>query len=79
MIKRLPRLTLADIKTGDTLAVTGTNKQDNSHIIAIKVFAGVDAILNGLKAPSGKRQTIALSAGLPAGVFDFSIGPPSTP
>ncbi len=72
----LPSLTLADIKKGDVLAVVGAIEGDKSRVTAIKLFAGVDAILNALKPPSGKRQTVALSAGLPPGVFDFTLGPP---
>lgn len=75
-IEALPGIALADIKKGDVMAVVSGAQSDKAHLTAIKLFAGVDAILDGLKPPPGKRQTIALSAGLPAGVFDFSLGPP---
>jgi hypothetical protein len=75
-IEALPGIALADVKKGDVMAVVSGAQSDKSHLTAIKLFAGVDAILDGLKPPPGKRQTIALSAGLPAGVFDFSLGPP---
>lgn len=75
-IEALPAIAFADVKKGDILAVVSGAQSDQSRLTAIKLFAGVDAILDGLKPPPGKRQTIALSAGLPAGVFDFSLGPP---
>jgi hypothetical protein len=75
-IDALPGLTLSDIKAGDVLAIAGGMEGHNSHMTAIRLFAGVDAILSALKPPLGKHQTIRLSAGLPVGVFDFSLGPP---
>lgn len=73
-IDSLPGLALADIKAGDVVAATGT-RRGNTDIAAIKCIAGVDAVLKEINALAGKRQTVALSAGLPAGVFDFSFGP----
>ena len=74
MIDTLPAISLADIKTGDVLAVTGAVEQDESRIVAIKLSAGVDLVLKALAPPPGKPQVVRLSAGLPA-VFDFSVIP----
>jgi hypothetical protein len=74
MIDALPTVSLADIKPGDVLAVTGAVDDDDSHLVAIKVAAGVDLVLKALAPPPGKPQTVRLSAGLPA-VFDFSVIP----
>jgi len=74
MIDALPAISLADIKAGDVLAVTGAVKQDESQIVAIKLSAGVDLVLKALAPPPGKPQVVRLSAGLPA-VFDFSVIP----
>ena len=74
MIDSLPTVSLADIKPGDVLAVTGAVDDDDSHLVAIKVAAGVDLVLKALAPPPGKPQTVRLSAGLPA-VFDFSVIP----
>jgi len=74
MIDTLPAISLADIKAGDVLAVTGAVEQDESRIVAIKLSAGVDLVLKALAPPPGKPQVVRLSAGLPA-VFDFSVIP----
>ena len=74
MIDSLPTVSLADIKPGDVLAVTGAIDNDDTHLVAIKVAAGVDLVLKALAPAPGKPQAVRLSAGLPA-VFDFSVIP----
>jgi hypothetical protein len=74
MIDSLPTVSLADIKPGDVLAVTGAVDRDDAHLVAIKVAAGVDLVLKALAPAPGKPQAVRLSAGLPA-VFDFSVIP----
>jgi|GEM_PF-943754 len=74
MIDTLPAISIADIKAGDVLAVTGAVEQDESRIVAIKLSTGVDLVLKALAPPPGKPQVVRLSAGLPA-VFDFSVIP----
>ena len=74
MIDSLPTISLADIKPGDVLAVTGAIENDDAHLVAIKVAAGVDLVLKALAPAPGRPQAVRLSAGLPA-VFDFSVIP----
>lgn len=74
MIDSLPTVSLADIKPGDVLAVTGAIENDDAHLVAIKVAAGVDLVLKALAPAPGRPQAVRLSAGLPA-VFDFSVIP----
>ncbi|HEV8140528.1 MAG TPA: hypothetical protein VGP81_12205 [Pyrinomonadaceae bacterium] len=74
MIDSLPTVLLADIKPGDVLAVTGAIENDDAHLVAIKVAAGVDLVLKALAPAAGRPQAVRLSAGLPA-VFDFSVIP----
>jgi len=74
MIDSLPTVSLAEIKPGDVLAVTGAVGNDDAHLVAIKVAAGVDLVLKALAPPPGRPQSVRLSAGLPA-VFDFSVIP----
>jgi hypothetical protein len=74
MIDTLPAISVNDIKTGDVLAVTGAVERDDTHLVAIKVAAGVDLVLKALAPPPGKPQVVRLSAGLPT-VFDFSVIP----
>jgi hypothetical protein len=74
MIDSLPTVALADIKPGDVLAVTGALENDDAHLVAIKVAAGVDLVLKALAPAPGRPQSVRLSAGLPT-VFDFSVIP----
>ena len=74
MIDSLPTVLLADLKPGDVLAVTGAVDNDDAHLVAIKVAAGVDLVLKALAPAPGRPQSVRLSAGLPA-VFDFSVIP----
>jgi hypothetical protein len=74
MIDSLPMVSLADIKPGDVLAVTGAVGEDDAHLVAIKLAAGVDLVLKALAPAPGKPQSVRLSAGLPS-VFDFSVIP----
>src|SRR5262249_29425460 len=74
MIDSLPTVSLSDIKPGDVLAVTGALDNDDAHLVAIKIAAGVDLVLKALAPAPGKPQSVRLSAGLPS-VFDFSVIP----
>jgi hypothetical protein len=74
MIDTLPTISLSDLKPGDVLAVTGAIDNDDAHLVAIKVAAGVDLVLKALAPAPGKPQSVRLSAGLPT-VFDFSVIP----
>jgi len=74
MIDTLPAVSLADLKAGDVLAVTGAVEKDDARLVAIKIAAGVDLVLKALAPASGKPQVVRLSAGLPT-VFDFSVIP----
>lgn len=74
MIDTLPTAALTEIKPGDVLAVTGAVENDESHLVAIKLAAGVDLVLKALAPAPGKPQSVRLSAGLPPG-FDFSVIP----
>lgn len=74
MIDGLPTISLADLKTGDVLAVTSAVGKDESRLTAIKLAAGVDLVLKAMQPQPGKPQVVRLSAGLPS-VFDFSVVP----
>jgi len=74
MVDTLPGISLTDLKPGDVLAVTGAMEQDESHLVAIKLAAGVDLVLKAMAPQPGKPQVVRLSAGLPT-VFDFSVVP----
>src|SRR5262249_37758299 len=75
IIDSLPPIALSGIKPGDVIAGTGASG-DGSRLSAIKLVAGVDVVINAINAQAGRRQMIALSAGLPAGIFDYGISQP---
>jgi hypothetical protein len=72
VIEGLPKISAADLKAGDVLAVTSAIEKDGSHMTAIKLVAGVDLVLKAMAPQPGKPQVVRLSAGLPT-VFDFSV------
>lgn len=73
LIDALPAIELAEMKAGDVVSVTGM-REDESNIAAIKIVAGVDAVLRALAPAPGRPQPVRLSAGLP-NAFDFSVIP----
>ena len=73
MIDSLPSLPVSDLKVGDVVSVTGVKEQNEAKMTAIKLVAGVDAVLRALQTP-GRPQVVRLSAGLP-NAFDFSVIP----
>jgi len=76
MLERMPRLTLAELKPGDVIAVSSTQGADPARVTAITLVAGVDAILAAMQRPGGGGRAPNLSTGLPAGMLDFGMGPP---
>src|SRR5215471_7612815 len=72
IIDGLPLIGLSGIKPGDVIAVTSA-ASDSPRVSAIKLVAGVDLVINAINARAGQRQMIALSAGLPLGVFDYGL------
>lgn len=74
LIDALPALGLSDLKVGDVVSITALREKDDVHITAIKLVAGVDAVLKAMAPAPGRPQTVRLSAGLP-NAFDFSVIP----
>lgn len=72
MIDALPGVALSDLKTGDVVSITGIAERD--RMTAIKLVAGVDAVLRAMAPQPGRPQAVRLSAGLP-NAFDFSVIP----
>jgi hypothetical protein len=48
--------------------VTGAIENDDAHLVAIKVAAGVDLVLKALAPAPGRPQAVRLSAGLARGL-----------
>ena len=72
IIDGLPDIPLSGIKAGDVVAVTSAGG-DISRVAAIKLVAGVDVVINAINGRAGQHQMVALSAGLPLGIFDYGV------
>ena len=65
-LERMPALTLAELKPGDAIMLSGTNGADPSRVTAINLLTGVEALLTA--APEGGQQVF--------GAWSFNIGMP---
>ena len=65
-VERMPALTLAELKPGDAIMLSGTNGADPSRVTAINLLTGVEALLTA--APQGGQQVF--------GAWSFDIGMP---
>ena len=70
MLERAPQITLADLKPGDALIVSGTNGADPSRATAITLVAGVEPLLAAAPQSSGS------SAGPGSSAWTLDIGLP---
>jgi hypothetical protein len=78
MLERLPIISIADVKAGDTIIVSSTRGADPSRLTAISLISGADTLLNILAArqPQAAGQTAPNpAAGLGSGI-QFGIGLP---
>jgi hypothetical protein len=78
MLERLPTISIADVKVGDTIIVSSTKGADPSRLTAISFISGADALLNMLAArqqQTGGQIAPNPAAGLGSGV-QFGIGLP---
>ena len=78
MLERLPTISAAEVKVGDTIIVSSTQGADPSRLTAISLISGADTLLNLLAArqqqQAGPRSAPNPSAGL--GGVQFGIGLP---
>ncbi|MDQ6651162.1 MAG: hypothetical protein M3Y84_00285, partial [Acidobacteriota bacterium] len=78
MLERLPTISIADVKVGDTIIVSSTKGADPKRLTAISLISGADTLLNMLAArqqqPGGQTAPNP-SAGLGSGI-QFGIGLP---
>jgi co-chaperonin GroES (HSP10) len=78
MLERLPTISLADVKVGDTIIVSSTKGADPARLTAISLISGADTLLNMLAArqqQAGGQSAPNPSAGLGSGI-QFGIGLP---
>ena len=76
MLERLPTISLADVKTGDTIIVSSTQGVDPARLTAISLVSGADTLL-AMLAPRPQTGQAAPNpaAGLGSGI-SFGIGLP---
>jgi hypothetical protein len=70
MLEKAPTVTLAELKKGDLVLVTSTKGATESHVTAIAVVLGLDALLKQVqRASSSRNQGPNLGGtGLPGGI-----------
>jgi len=78
MLERLPTISIADVKVGDTIIVSSTQGVDPTRLTAISLVTGADTLLAMLAPrPQPGQQTPNPAAGLGgAGGITFGIGLP---
>jgi len=77
MLERLPTISLADVKVGDTIIVSSTKGADPTRLTAITLISGADTLLNMIAArqQAAGQSAPNPSAGLGSGI-QFGIGLP---
>jgi hypothetical protein len=77
MLERLPTISIADVKIGDTIIVSSTKGADPTRLTAISLISGADTLLNMIAARQQAAGQTAPnpSAGLGSGI-QFGIGLP---
>jgi hypothetical protein len=77
MLERLPTITVAEVKVGDTIIVSSTLGADPTRLTAISLVSGADTLLAMLAPrPQPGQATPNPAAGLGGGGISFGIGLP---
>ena len=76
MLERLPTISIADVKVGDTIIVSSTQGVDPKRLTAISLVAGADTLLAMLAPRPQAGQAPNPAAGLGGSGISFGIGLP---
>jgi hypothetical protein len=76
MLERLPTVSIADVKVGDTIIVSSTQGVDPTRLTAISLVTGADNLLAMLAPRPQPGQTPNPAAGLGGSGISFGIGLP---
>ncbi|HWF87267.1 MAG TPA: hypothetical protein VN659_00485 [Pyrinomonadaceae bacterium] len=76
MLERLPTISIADVKVGDTIIVSSTQGVDPSRLTAISLLTGADTLLAMLAPRPAAGQAPNPAAGLGSSGISFGIGLP---
>jgi hypothetical protein len=75
MIERMPTVTLADLKTGDRILVSGAPAEDGGTLHAAVLVSGLEALAVPAAGPTGggRRGGRGMDVGLPAELMDLGM------
>src|SRR5215217_7915293 len=76
MLERLPTISIADVKVGDTIIVSSTQGVNPTRLTAISLVAGADTLLAMLAPRPAAGQAPNPAAGLGGSGISFGIGLP---
>jgi Cu/Ag efflux protein CusF len=77
MLERLPTISIADVKVGDTIIVSSTQGVDPTRLTAIALVSGADTLLTMLAPrPAQGQATPNPAGGLGSSGISFGIGLP---
>ena len=76
MLERLPTISIADVKVGDTIIVSSTQGADPTRLTAISLIAGADTLLAMLAPRPAAGQAPNPAGGLGGSGISFGIGLP---
>ena len=77
MLERLPTMSVADVKVGDTIIVSSTQGVDPTRLTAIALVSGADTLLTMLAPrPQAGQQAPNPASGLGSSGISFGIGLP---
>jgi hypothetical protein len=76
MLERLPTISIADVKVGDTIIVSSTQGVDPTRLTAISLVTGADTLLTMLAPRPQAGQAPNPAAGLGGSGISFGIGLP---
>jgi hypothetical protein len=76
MLERLPTISIADVKVGDTIIVSSTQGADPTRLTAISLISGADTLLTMLAPRPAAGQAPNPAAGLGGSGISFGIGLP---
>jgi hypothetical protein len=76
MLERLPIISIADVKVGDTIIVSSTQGADPTRLTAISLISGADTLLAMLAPRPAAGQAPNPAAGLGGSGISFGIGLP---
>jgi hypothetical protein len=76
MLERLPTISIADVKVGDTIIVSSTQGVDPARLTAISLVTGADTLLAMLAPRPAAGQAPNPAAGLGGSGISFGIGLP---